>query len=66
MCRICKRVICECNSRVPPRMPTYDEDNAAYDDSRMKYLQQLAEHDPVLLSSQRKPTLDEQEGGDTD
>lgn len=48
---------------VPPRMPTFDEDPALYDYSRMKYIRHIMECcDPIVLCSARKPTLDEQEG----
>jgi hypothetical protein len=44
-------------------LPTYQEDPAFYDYSRMKYIHHIMECcDPIVLGSARKPTLDEQEG----
>lgn len=44
-------------------LPSYQEDPAFYDYNRMNYIRHIIECcDPIVLSSARKPTLDEQEG----
>lgn len=43
-------------------IPSYQEDPAFYDYDRMKYIRIMECFDPIVLSSARKPTLDEQEG----
>lgn len=43
-------------------LPSYHEDQAFYDYDRMNYIRVISEFDPIMLTSARKPSLDEQEG----